>query len=187
MQTLKPGAQAARQAAIALLTAVLALFFAATITTADGYTLQQSQVITMICDACNRYDVADCSLPLAIARRETRFGANIYSTVDTYRGRATSVGVFQWYAGPRGDCVGGGAACSGLYYQQYGLQWRENLAMDIDRGVDLLTRHQRGLPDQRSHWYTPAGLNTANLPDCPTAVDLSDDISDSLARRLGDR
>lgn len=45
------------------------------------------------------------------------------------------VGVFQWYAGPRGDCVNGGAACSGPYYQQYGLAWRENLWLDIDRAA----------------------------------------------------
>lgn len=166
MRTLKSGRRAVRQAAVALLTVLVWVILTATIGQADSFTTQQARVITMICDACNRHEVEDCSLPLAIARRETQFGLNIYSTVDTYRGAATSVGVYQWYAGPRGDCINGGAACSGLYYKQYGLQWRENLWLDIDRGVDMLTSHLRGGPDQRGHWYTPKGVNLADLPNC---------------------
>lgn len=131
---------------------------------ADGYTARQTEVIAAICAACERY-AADCTAPLAVARRETNFGVTIYSQVDTYAGRSMSVGVFQWYAGPRGDCVGGGAACSGPHYQTHGLAWRENLYLDVDRAVQLMSQ------GQWSHWYTPRGLDTRNLPRCDEMSD----------------
>lgn len=121
---------------------------------ASEYTTRQRVVIDLIYQACDRYGVTDeqCALPLYVAWRETKYGQTIYSAVDVYNGVSTSVGVFQWYAGPRGNCIGGGAGCSGEYFKRCGLAWRGNLWMDIDRGVEMLTSHMRGGPDYRGHW-----------------------------------
>lgn len=157
-----------------LLLAFLAAFLAVPTATvradADTYTLRQRIVIEMIYQACDRYGVDEqgCATPLFVAWRETRYGQDVYSHVDVYNGVSTSVGVFQWYAGPRGDCgLYRGAACSGPYYQQYGLAWRENLWLDVDRGVDMLTSYERGGPDYRGHWraYAIGGYGWPGLPE----------------------
>jgi len=136
---------------------VFAILLSVTATAnADGYqySLRQKVVIGYIYAACARYNVDDqgCRIPLQVAWRETRYGVDIYSKVDTFNGSSTSRGVFQWYAGPYGDCFAGGAACSGYYYQMYGLGWRENLYLDTDRGVDMLTSAYRGGPDYLWAW-----------------------------------
>lgn len=145
--------------AVGVVAVLVALLLALTIyqlAHADGYeyTLRQRVVIDTIYNACDRYELTDeqCALPMFVAWRETRYGQNIYSQVDTFRGFSTSVGVYQYYAGPRGDCVGGGLACFGSYYRSYGLAWRENLWLDVDQGVNLLTSHMRGGGDFRCHW-----------------------------------
>jgi len=158
-----------RRLALAILAVVILTAALQPITQADySYTLRQQVVIGLIYKACDRYGVTDeqCALPLQVAWRETKYGLNIYSQVDTFNGASTSIGVFQWYAGPFNNCVGGGAGCSGPYYRSYGLAWRENVYLDTDRGVDLLTSHLRGGPDQRGHWRA-YGLIVRDWPGLP--------------------
>lgn len=144
-----------RRLLLAVLAAAILVVSIHPIALADySYTLRQKVVIGYIYQACARRDLTDeqCALPLQVAWRETRYGLNIYSQVDTYNGWSTSVGAFQWYAGPRGNCIAGGLGCYGPYYRSYGLGWRENLWMDTDQGVELLTAHMRGYGDWRGHW-----------------------------------
>ena len=127
-------------------------------TGAEGLTPSRSEVVTAICAACDRYQV-DCTLPLAVARRESGFGANVVSQTDhAADGRSLSIGSFQWHEW--------GLGRYGEYYQRYGLGWRYDLYMDVDMGVRLTTSHLRGGPSFLSHWWTPVGLNTTNLPVC---------------------
>lgn len=164
-----------RLTAFVLCLFVLCCFVSTAAAQGDGYTLRQKVVIGYIYSACSRYGVDDtgCALPLRVAWRETKYGLNIYSTVDTYNGFSTSVGVFQWYAGPRGDCVFAGAACSGPYYQRYGLRWRENLWLDVDRGVDLLTSAYRGGPNYCGTWLACGGVG-GGWPGFPPHYELGD-------------
>lgn len=143
---------------VAVILAMLLLLIGRTRVEADGYTERQTGVIGLICDACARYSV-DCTLPLAIARRESGFGASIESKTDhAANGRSLSIGSFQWHEW--------GLGRYGEYYQRYGLGWRYDLYMDVDMGVRLTTSHLRGGPSFLSHWWTPVGLNTTNLPVC---------------------
>lgn len=142
--------------AVVILVAVVSLLSAQGVGAQGDYAPQQRAVITLICDACARYQV-DCTLPLAVARRESGFGASIVSRVDRAADETPlSVGTFQWHARGLGGYRGPG----------YEDDWRWDLVRDIDRGVALLTSHQRGGADYRRHWWTPAGLDTRNLPAC---------------------
>lgn len=164
---------------VVILVAVAALFSAPTVGAQGGYTARQEQVISLICDACARYEV-DCTLPLAIARRESGYGANILSQTDhAADGTVLSIGSFQWHAW--------GLGRYGEYYQRYGLDWRYNLYMDVDMGVRLTTSHLRGGPSFLSHWWTPKGLDTSNLPAClSTQSDEPGDDSGLSSRVSGD-
>ena len=144
---------------VVILVAVAALWSAPTAGAQGGYTARQTSVITLICDACARYEV-DCTLPLAIARRESGFGANIVSQTDhAADGTVLSIGVYQWHAAGLGGYRGPG----------YEDDWRWDIYRDTDRGVQLITSHLRGGPSYLSHWYTPRGLDTTNLPACMSA------------------
>ena len=144
---------------VAVILALLLLLVGRTRVEADGYTERQTEVIGLICDACERYEV-DCTLPLAIARRESGFGANVVSGTDhAADGTALSIGVFQWHARGLGGYRGPG----------FEDDWRWDLARDVDRGVDLITSHLRGGADYRRHWWTPRGLDTRDLPACMSA------------------
>lgn len=118
----------------------------APIARADEYTPRQRQVIDEIYAACDRYGVTDeqCALPLYVSWRESRYGTNIYGDYDPNDGYFNSVGSFQFYDH--------GLATYGEYYQQFGKAWREDLYMETDMGVRLLTSHMRGGPDFRGHW-----------------------------------
>lgn len=143
----------------AVILAMLLLLIGRTRVEADGYTERQTGVIGLICDACARYSV-DCTLPLAIARRESGFGASIESKTDhAANGTVLSIGVFQWHAYGLGGYRGPG----------FEDDWRWDVARDVERGVDLLTSHLRGGPDYRRHWWTPLGLDISNLPLCPAS------------------
>jgi hypothetical protein len=141
---------------VAVILAMLLLLIGRTRVEADGYTERQTGVIGLICDACARYSV-DCTLPLAIARRESGFGASIESKTDhAANGTVLSIGVFQWHAYGLGGYRGPG----------YEDDWRWDVRRDVERGVDLITSHLRGGPSYLRHWYTPAGLDITNLPAC---------------------
>lgn len=66
---------------------------------------------------------------------------------------------FQWHAAGLGGYRGPG----------YEDDWRWDITRDVDRGVALITSHLRGGPSYLSHWYTPRGLDTRNLPACMSA------------------
>ena len=141
---------------VAVILALLLLLVGRTRVEADGYTERQTEVIGLICDACERYEV-DCTLPLAIARRESGFGANVVSGTDhAADGTALSIGVFQWHARGLGGYRGPG----------YWDDWRWDVRRDVERGVQLITSHLRGGPSYLRHWYTPRGLDTSDLPRC---------------------
>lgn len=128
-------------------------------TGAEGLTPSRSEVVTAICAACDRYQV-DCTLPLAVARRESGFGTRIVSATDKAAdGTPLSVGIYQWHARGLGGYRGPG----------FEDDWRWDVARDVERGVDLLTSHLRGGPDYRRHWWTPLGLDISNLPLCPAS------------------
>ena len=144
---------------VVILVAVAALLSAPTVGAQGGYTARQTSVIALICDACARYEV-DCTLPLAIARRESGFGLDIVSKTDhAADGTVLSIGVYQWHAAGLGGYRGPG----------YMDDWRWDITRDVDRGVQLITSHLRGGPSYLSHWYTPRGLDTTNLPACMSA------------------
>jgi hypothetical protein len=141
---------------VAVILALLLLLVGRTRVEADGYTERQTEVIGLICDACERYEV-DCTLPLAIARRESGFGANVVSGTDhAADGTALSIGVFQWHALGLGGYRGPG----------YEDDWRWDVRRDVERRVQLITSHLRGGPSYLRHWYTPRGLDTSDLPRC---------------------
>lgn len=143
---------------VVILAAVAVLMWTAR-AEADGYTTRQEQVVALICDACARYEV-DCTLPLAIARRESGFGANIVSQIDrAWDGTPLSIGVYQWHTYGLGGYRGPG----------YWDDWRWDVWRDVDRGVALITSHVRGGPNYLRHWWTPKGLDTGNLPACMSA------------------
>jgi len=142
--------------AVVILVAVVSLLSAQGVGAQGDYAPQQRAVITLICDACARYQV-DCTLPLAVARRESGFGASIVSRVDhAADGTALSIGVFQWHARGLGGYRGPG----------YWDDWRWDVRRDVERGVQLITSHLRGGPSYLRHWYTPRGLDTSDLPRC---------------------
>lgn len=127
-----------------------------------GYSQAQLNTIQLIYNRCDFYSQQagfrlDCRTAFYKAWEETRYGATIYGDYNR-AGIATSRGVYQWHAGPNNDCVNGGAACSGPYFQRYGLDWRENLWMDVDRAVDMLTSAQRGGPNYCAHWRICGGV-----------------------------
>jgi hypothetical protein len=108
---------------VAVILALLLLLVGRTRVEADGYTERQTEVIGLICDACERYEV-DCTLPLAIARRESGFGANVVSGTDhAADGTALSIGVFQWHALGLGGYRGPG----------YEDDWRWDVRRDVER------------------------------------------------------
>lgn len=117
------------------------------------YSPRQKTVIAKIWDECDRQGVNywGCLLPLYKADQETQYGSRLDGDYNR-RGEATSWGIYQWFAGYGNNCVDGGLACFGPYYQRYGLRWRTVEAWDIEMGVRLLTSHLRGGPDYRSHW-----------------------------------
>lgn len=140
---------------------MLALLVARGAQAQGGYTADQWRVIEKIYRACQWYGV-DCTIPLAVARRESGFGANKLGDWSDYKGRYQSIGIYQWHENGQG--------ATGNYYQQYGLAWRWHEDLDIDRGVQLTTSHLRGGPDYLNctcGWWTPKGLNTYNLPGRP--------------------
>ena len=144
---------------VAVILAMLLLLIGRTRVEADGYTERQTEVLGLICDACQRYSV-DCTLPLAIARRESGYGASIESQTDhAADGTVLSIGVFQWHAYGLGGYRGPG----------YEDDWRWDVHRDVDRGVNLITSHLRGGPSYLRHWYTPAGLDITNLPACASS------------------
>lgn len=165
-----------RNASVVVILAAVVVLMWTTGAEADGYTARQEQVIALICDACARYGV-DCTLPLAIARRESGFGADIESKTDRdWAGRPLSIGVFQWHAFGLGGYRGPG----------YWDDWRWDIWRDVDRGVMLITSHLRGGPSYLRHWWTPRGLDTRDLPACASAWrDDSDDSDESAAGRYG--
>lgn len=129
-----------------------------------GYTPEQLRVIEKIYRACDRYGVP-CAIPLAVARRESGFGANKQGDWSAWKGRYQSVGIYQWHENGQG--------ATGNYYQQYGLSWRWNEDLDIDRGVQMTTSHVRGGFDYLNctcGWWTPKGLSFYNLPARPGFV-----------------
>lgn len=141
---------------VVIILAAVALLTSGARAEADGYTARQAAAIGLICDACVRYQV-DCTLPLAVARRESGFGLEVVSQVDRAAdGTPLSVGVYQWHSAGLGGYRGPG----------YEDDWRWDLGRDIARGVDLITSHLRGGRSYLSHWWTPAGLDTRNLPTC---------------------
>lgn len=144
---------------------LLALTYVNVTSAQGGYSPDQWRVIAKIYYWCDYYG-ADCTEALAIARRETSFGATRFGDYNV-AGVACSRGVYQWFAGWGNNCVNGGAACSGEYYRLYGLTWRENEDLDIRRAVEMITSYQRGGPDYRSAWWTPKGLNIWGLPGRP--------------------
>lgn len=124
----------------AALSALLIALTLAQLASADDYTARQRDVIDHIYAACDRYGLTDdeCALPMYVAWRETRYGANVVGD----GGR--SIGVFQWFDG--------GLGRYGDYYRRYNLAWRWCLDFDTDLGVQLLSSHLRGGPDFRGHW-----------------------------------
>lgn len=129
-----------------------------------GYTADQLRVIAKIFAACDRYGVP-CAIPLAVARRESGFGANRQGDWSSLKGRYQSIGIYQWHENGQG--------ATGSYYQQYGLAWRWNEDLDIDRGVQMTTSHLRGGFDYLNctcGWWTPKGLDTWGLPARPGFV-----------------
>lgn len=121
-----------------------------------GYTAEQQNVIRLIYERCDYYSQQagfslDCRVAFYKAWEETKYGLSLYGDYNTV-GVACSRGVYQWFAGWGNNCVGGGAACSGDYYRRFGLGWRENRWLDVDRAVDMLTSAQRGGPNYCSHW-----------------------------------
>lgn len=145
-----------QRAWMAMLLAVLWLVLNVSLAAAQGLTPRQVAVVSAICAACERYAV-DCTLPLAVARRESGYGVAVVSQVDRAAdGSALSVGVYQWHRAGLGGYRGPG----------FEDDWRWDLARDVDRGVQLLTSHLRGGVDWRRHWWTPAGLDTNGLPVC---------------------
>lgn len=151
---------------IAVVTALLLLLLMSGVASAQGgpYTAEQQNVIRLIYEACDRWRV-DCTIPLAVARRESGFGSNRQGDWSEVKGRYQSAGIFQWHENGQG--------ANGEYFWRYGLAWRWNEDLDIDRGVQMTTSHLRGGFDYLNctcGWWTPTGLNTWNLPARPGFV-----------------
>lgn len=126
-----------------------------------GYTAEQQNVIRLIYEACDRWQV-DCTIPLAVARRESNFNPYARGDWDVNLGYYHSMGPYQFH--------NWGQGANGPYYWQYGLDWRLNVWMNVDRGVYLTTLHLRGGFDYLNctcGWWTPKGLDTRNLPPRP--------------------